>query len=150
MAPNPGLAPGKSCLVAIDAPCGPVLQAVFLPAEAAITVALAQARRLLEATAAAPAGIDWEGAVGIWGRRCDRSEIPTDGDRVELYRPLAMDPRQRRRARARTARPQVAEGGAGAAGASGVVGAPGVAGAAESGGAGLTSLSMRSTRSLRK
>ena len=35
--------------------------------------------------------------VGIWGRVVDRQTRLSDGDRVELYRPLAMDPREARR-----------------------------------------------------
>jgi len=40
-------------------------------------------------------------AVGIWGRPVQRSDIVRDGDRVELYRPLTMDPREARRLRAK-------------------------------------------------
>ena len=47
-----------------------------------------------EATAAAM-------AVGIWSRRSSREAPLRDGDRVELYRPLAADPKAMRRARAR-------------------------------------------------
>ena len=35
--------------------------------------------------------------VGIWGRAADRSDTVQDGDRVEVYRPLAIDPREARR-----------------------------------------------------
>ena len=38
--------------------------------------------------------------VGIWGRRCSLDEPLADGDRVEIYRPLIIDPMERRRARA--------------------------------------------------
>ena len=39
-------------------------------------------------------------ALGIWGRPC-RPETPLrSGDRVELHRPLAMDPKEARRMRA--------------------------------------------------
>lgn len=34
---------------------------------------------------------------GIWGRVVDRDRVLTDGDRVELYRPLQLDPREARR-----------------------------------------------------
>jgi putative ubiquitin-RnfH superfamily antitoxin RatB of RatAB toxin-antitoxin module len=40
-------------------------------------------------------------AVGIWSRRCDIETRLREGDRVELYRPLAADPKAMRRARAR-------------------------------------------------
>ena len=39
--------------------------------------------------------------VGIWGTVVDRDATVRDGDRVELYRPLEMDPREARRLRAR-------------------------------------------------
>lgn len=35
--------------------------------------------------------------VGIWGRVVDRNRVLSDGDRVELYRPLEIDPRDARR-----------------------------------------------------
>jgi uncharacterized protein len=42
--------------------------------------------------------------VGIFGRVCDPGQLLADGDRVEIYRPLAADPKSARRARAREAR----------------------------------------------
>src|SRR5688572_2940506 len=36
-------------------------------------------------------------AVGIWGRPVGRDQRLRDGDRVELYRPLKLDPREARR-----------------------------------------------------
>lgn len=39
--------------------------------------------------------------VGIWSRRCERSEALRDGDRVEVYRSLRADPKEMRRRRAR-------------------------------------------------
>ena len=38
--------------------------------------------------------------TGIWGRRCKLDQPLADGDRVELYRPLVIDPMEGRRARA--------------------------------------------------
>ena len=35
--------------------------------------------------------------VGVWGRPVDRSQCVRDGDRIEIYRPLLMDPREARR-----------------------------------------------------
>jgi len=43
-------------------------------------------------------------AVGIHGRRCEAVAVLADGDRVEIYRPLALDAKERRRARAAAAR----------------------------------------------
>jgi len=39
--------------------------------------------------------------VGIWGRACALETLLVDGDRVEIYRPLAVDPKEARRLRAR-------------------------------------------------
>ena len=51
------------------------------------------------------AGIDFAGsAVGIFGRLSTPGQVLADGDRVEIYRPLAADPKTARRARAREAR----------------------------------------------
>ena len=38
--------------------------------------------------------------TGIWGRRCSLDQQLMDGDRVEIYRPLVIDPKEGRRARA--------------------------------------------------
>jgi len=35
--------------------------------------------------------------AGVWGKPTARSHVVKEGDRVELYRPLAMDPREARR-----------------------------------------------------
>ena len=35
--------------------------------------------------------------AGIWGQPVERTHALRDGDRVEVYRPLAMDPREARR-----------------------------------------------------
>ena len=42
--------------------------------------------------------------VGVWGRTRSPAEPLHDGDRVELYRPLLVDPKQARRLRARRQR----------------------------------------------
>jgi hypothetical protein len=36
--------------------------------------------------------------VGVWGQPAERSRLLEQGDRVEIYRPLRIDPRQARRA----------------------------------------------------
>jgi putative ubiquitin-RnfH superfamily antitoxin RatB of RatAB toxin-antitoxin module len=38
--------------------------------------------------------------TGVWGRLAERGQRVRDGDRVELYRPLEMDPREARRLKA--------------------------------------------------
>jgi putative ubiquitin-RnfH superfamily antitoxin RatB of RatAB toxin-antitoxin module len=42
--------------------------------------------------------------VGIWGRACALTQRLQDGDRVELYRPLTVDPKEARRVRAEVRR----------------------------------------------
>ena len=45
--------------------------------------------------------IEWPGAaIGVFGRKVDPATVLDDGDRVEIYRPLAMDPKSARRLRA--------------------------------------------------
>ena len=38
--------------------------------------------------------------VGVYGKRVSADAPLADGDRVEIYRPLALDPKERRRQRA--------------------------------------------------
>jgi putative ubiquitin-RnfH superfamily antitoxin RatB of RatAB toxin-antitoxin module len=90
----------KRCLVAIDATAGPLLIEVDLAGDATIDTALAQARAAVQRDRL-PCAMDWDGAaVGVWGQRCERTAVPQDGDRIEVYRPLPADPRERRRRRA--------------------------------------------------
>jgi len=90
----------KRCLVAIDAAAGPLLIEVELAGAATIGTALAQARALVQRDGR-PCDIDWDGATaGIWGQRCERTAVPQEGDRIEVYRPLPADPREHRRRRA--------------------------------------------------
>lgn len=37
--------------------------------------------------------------VGIYGRLCKLNDMAADGDRVEIYQPLKIDPKQARRER---------------------------------------------------
>ena len=39
--------------------------------------------------------------VGVWGRRCSALQVVREGDRVEIYRPLLVDPKVARRERFR-------------------------------------------------
>lgn len=51
------------------------------------------------------AGVDLEHpAVGVFGRVAAPSQVLSDGDRVEIYRPLAADPKSARRDRVKEAR----------------------------------------------
>lgn len=38
--------------------------------------------------------------AGVWGRLVDRDYTVVEGDRVELYRPLEIDPKEARRLKA--------------------------------------------------
>ena len=40
-------------------------------------------------------------SVGIWGRVCALDVVVAGGDRIEIYRPLLVDPKEARRLRAR-------------------------------------------------
>ena len=87
----------KRCEVVCDTTDGPVTCDLQLDREATIADALAAARVVLP-----EARVDWEhGATGVHGRVLARTHVPADGDRIELYRPLLMDPRASRRARSR-------------------------------------------------
>jgi sulfur carrier protein len=44
-------------------------------------------------------GLAQAGPAGIWGRSAPLSQSLRDGDRVELYRPLTVDPKVARRER---------------------------------------------------
>ena len=86
----------KRCSVACDTTSGILLCELDLADDATIAVALEAAQRALGDVAA-----DWErAAVGIYGVLRGRDFVPADGDRIELYRPLRIDPRASRRARA--------------------------------------------------
>ena len=43
-------------------------------------------------------------SIGVWGRATSADAAIGDGDRVELYRPLTLDPQEARRRRAAKAR----------------------------------------------
>jgi putative ubiquitin-RnfH superfamily antitoxin RatB of RatAB toxin-antitoxin module len=46
-------------------------------------------------------GLPPDDEVGIWGRRTESGQLLRDRDRVELYRPLLVDPKVARRERFR-------------------------------------------------
>jgi len=84
----------RRCLVAYAGPTRQYLWPVSVAAGATIGEAIAAARRQ-----APQLEIPWDSApVGIFGEPRSRADIPADGDRIELYRPLRDDPRARRRA----------------------------------------------------
>ena len=90
----------KRCTVAFATPERQYEWSVELTAEASISQALERVR-----DEAGALDIPWGTCdVGIFGRICDRNTVPRDGDRIELYRPLACDPKEARRERVRRAR----------------------------------------------
>lgn len=42
--------------------------------------------------------------VGIWNHRCSLDTVVREGDRIEVYRPLQVDPKEARRVRAEVRR----------------------------------------------
>jgi putative ubiquitin-RnfH superfamily antitoxin RatB of RatAB toxin-antitoxin module len=71
---------------------------VAVPATIADVLALAAADREFAGLVSPHA------AVGVFGRRADLGQRLEEGDRIEIYRPLAADPKIERRLRARNAR----------------------------------------------
>ncbi|HEY5896956.1 MAG TPA: RnfH family protein [Burkholderiales bacterium] len=72
-----------------------------LPGEArTVSVALPAGSRVCDALRASGLAAG-DGLVGVFGKRVEADALLSDGDRVEIYRPLAMDPKERRRQRAR-------------------------------------------------
>jgi len=72
-----------------------------------IDVALPAGARVLDAIRASGAALGEDAvdistqAVGVWGRGVALDAPLAEGDRVEIYRPLQMDPKEARRRRAR-------------------------------------------------
>lgn len=96
----------KRCTVVFALADAQWLWSLELPQEATVADALRAARAAAGvAHEAGQAGIDWDGAgVGIHGVVCGRDLQFADGDRIEIYRPLARDPRAARRTRVANAR----------------------------------------------
>ena len=94
----------KCCTVAYAGRDRQYLWQVELAQDASVAEALAAARAIARETAPA-VDIRWDDAeVGIFGEPCSRADVPRNGDRIEIYRPLAKDPRQARRERTRRLR----------------------------------------------
>ena len=91
----------KRVRVLCDTAAGFIDCVLELPEHATIGEALAAAHARLGRAELAAA----EAATGVDGRVRPRSFVPADGDRIEIYRALRLDPRARRRARA-TPRPR--------------------------------------------
>ena len=95
----------KRCVVAYATRGQQRLWTVELPQQATIAEALEVARRIAGEPTEGVGEIPWDTApVGIFGELRDRASQPADGDRIELYRPLHSDPRERRRERVQRSR----------------------------------------------
>jgi len=68
-----------------------------------VTLALPAGSLVRDALAASGLAHLEKAGVGIFGKRVARDAPLADGDRVEIYRPLALDPKEARRRRAREA-----------------------------------------------
>jgi putative ubiquitin-RnfH superfamily antitoxin RatB of RatAB toxin-antitoxin module len=83
--------------VACAEPDRAFLRAVTLPAGATVA----------DAVAASGLAAAWPGVaiaddrLGVFGRRVVPRQVLHDGDRVEVYRPLLLDPKEARRRRVR-------------------------------------------------
>ena len=85
----------KVCRAVIDTAQGPVECRLELPPEATVADALSALRRRFPELP-----IDWDqAATGIFGQQCEHQVVSLDGDRIEIYRSLPVDPRQGRRNR---------------------------------------------------
>ena len=95
-------------LVSWSGPDGEFELAMQLPAGALLADALTAAEVQLRSEGAAlAAAVDWLGAeTGIHGELRPRNTPLRQGDRVEIYRPLALDPKESRRVRAQRLRKQ--------------------------------------------
>lgn len=101
----------KRCVVAYATLEHQYLWTVDLAIEATVADALAAARNQAAETLTTLGTreelheIPWDTApVGIFGVACNRQAVPADGDRIEIYRPLRSDPRDRRRERVKRER----------------------------------------------
>lgn len=85
--------------IAFAAPGKQILRALQVPSQSTVGAVISES------------GILWEcpeidlakHRVGIFGRRVDLDTMVAPGDRVEIYRPLEMDPKEARRRRAASA-----------------------------------------------
>ncbi len=82
--------------VAFALPRVQFLESVELPAGATVAEAIARSGLALRFP-----GVRFDSLqAGIWGRPVSRDRVLEEGERVELYRPLEMDPREARRLKA--------------------------------------------------
>lgn len=79
----------------------PSIEVAYATPEQQIIIALDVPDNTTIATAIALSGLKVEAAaVGVFGKVCNLNDPVKTGDRIELYRPLAHDPKEARRQRA--------------------------------------------------
>lgn len=91
--------PTQADVVTLDLPAGATVADVLAASGLAARHAHLAARPMA----------DW--AVGVWGRTAPLTQALRDGDRVECYRPLTVDPKEARRQRYHLHRARRAGGG---------------------------------------
>lgn len=91
------------CAFAAALPAWQGVLELEVPEASTVVDVLARARDRLQTIAPDALEHDaWHsGTVGIFGVVCERTQTLRSGDRVELYLPLSVDPKEARRARAR-------------------------------------------------
>ncbi len=94
------------CSVVYAVPGGEWSVELEMPGGATLAQAVDCARRAHSSgITQQPLNIDWSGAtIGVWGEVRPRETPLRDGDRIEIYRPLSLDPKQGRRQRAQARR----------------------------------------------
>ena len=97
-------APATGAILRVSVACSPragvAAEVAVELSEGATAIEAIRASGLLERFAELDLSVQ---AIGVWGRACALDEPLREGDRVEIYRPLAMDPNQARRLRAQRA-----------------------------------------------
>mgnify|MGYP005854207415 CR=1 FL=1 len=73
---------------------------VRLPVDATVADAVERSGVLQQHPELLDAELPWSKRVGVFGQQCASNRKLQDGDRVEIYRPLQIDPKQARRQRA--------------------------------------------------
>lgn len=92
---EPGGAPTGLCISVVVSPAPGVVQEWTLQLSAGATVA--DALQSIAADTGTPLGD--QAICGVWGRVVDPGQVLRQNDRVEVYRPLTVDPKVARRAR---------------------------------------------------
>jgi putative ubiquitin-RnfH superfamily antitoxin RatB of RatAB toxin-antitoxin module len=96
------MAPAEPGLIAVEVAYSPAAREVeLLPLTLAAGTPVLQALRAAGWFARHPEVDPAQVSVGVWGRRVSLSHPLREGDRVEVYRALQVDPKEARRLRYR-------------------------------------------------